>query len=88
MLKEMKFSMSFTWHYDPCGIISEMRLKNKNVPYAHESKPEIKKFSNQTVWVPDTLMDVGQQVEVEQQVPSMSVPPTTTPQVPKEKRPR
>ena len=56
-----------------------MGVKNKNVPYAHESKQEIEKFANQIVWMPDTLMDVEQQVEVEQQVPSMSVPPTTTP---------
>jgi hypothetical protein len=62
--------------------------KNKNIPYLHESKPEIEKFANQTVWVPDTLVEMEQQVEVEQQVPLMSVPPTTTPQVPKEKRPR
>jgi hypothetical protein len=88
MLKEMKFPMSFTWHYDPCGIISEMRVKNKNVPYAHESKLEIEKFANQIVWEPDTLMDVEQPVDVEKQVPSTSAPPTTTPQVPKEKRPR
>jgi hypothetical protein len=88
MLKEMKFFMNFTWHYDPCGIILEMRVKNKNVSYAHESKLEIEKFANQTVWVPDTLMDVEQQVEVEQQVPLTSMPPTTTPHVPKEKRPR
>jgi hypothetical protein len=66
----------------PCGIISEMRVKNKNIPYVHESKPEIEKFANQTVWVPDTL------IEVEQQVPPTTVPPTTMPQVPKEKRPR
>jgi hypothetical protein len=59
-----------------------MRVKNKNIPYVHESKPEIEKFANQTVWVPDTL------VEVEQQVPPTTVQPTTTPQVPKEKRPR
>jgi hypothetical protein len=82
MLKEMKFFMSFSWHYDPYGIILEMRVKNKNIPYVHVSKPEIEKFANQTVWVPDTL------VEVEQQVPPTTVPPTTTPQVPKEKRPR
>jgi hypothetical protein len=82
MLREMKFFLSFPWHYDPCGIISEMRVKNKNIPYVHESKPEIEKFANQTVWVPNTL------VEVEQQVPPTTVPPTTTPQVPKEKRPR
>jgi hypothetical protein len=36
MLKEMKFFMSFPWHYDPYGIISEMRVKNKNIPYVHE----------------------------------------------------
>jgi hypothetical protein len=88
MLKEMKFLTSFTWHYDPCGIISEMRVKNKNVPYAHESKPEIEKFANQTEWEPDTLMDVEQQIDVEQQTPSTSILPTTTPQFPKEKRPR
>jgi hypothetical protein len=88
MLREMKFLTSFTWHYDPCGIISEMRVKNKNVPYAHESKPEIEKFANQTEWEPDTLMDVEQQIDVEQQTPSTSILPTTTPQFPKEKRPR
>jgi hypothetical protein len=82
MLKEMKFFMSFPWHYDPCGMISEMRVKNKNIPYVHESKPEIEKFTNQTVWVLDTL------IEVEQQVSLTTVPPNTTPQVPKEKRPR
>jgi hypothetical protein len=82
MLKEMKFFMRFPWHYDPYGIITEMRVKNKNIPYVHEAKPKIEKFSNQTVWVPDTL------VEVEQQVPLTTVPPTSTPQVPKEKRPR
>jgi hypothetical protein len=82
MLKEMKFFMSFPWHYDPHGIISEMRVKNKNISYVHVSKPEIEKFTNQTVWVPDTL------VEVEQQVPLTTMPPTTMPQVPKEKRPR
>jgi hypothetical protein len=88
MLKEMNLFMSFPWHYDPCEIISEMRVKNKNIPYGHESKPEIEKFANQTVWMPDTLVEVEQQDEVEQQVPLTTVPPTTMPQVPKEKRPR
>jgi hypothetical protein len=82
MLREMKFLLSFPWHYDPCGIISEMRVKNKNISYVHESKPEIEKFANQTVWVPDIL------IEVEQQIPLITVPPTTTPQVRQEKRPR
>jgi hypothetical protein len=82
ILKEMKFSTSFIWRYDPHGIISDMRVKNKNAPYAHEPKPEIEKFANQTVWLPDTLLDL------EQQGPSTSALPATTPQVLKEKRPR
>jgi hypothetical protein len=78
----MKFSTSFVWHYDPHGIISDMRVKNKNAPYVHEPKPEIEKFANQAVWLPDTLLDL------EQQGPSTSALPATTPQVLKEKRPR
>jgi hypothetical protein len=26
LLREMKFPTSFTWRYDPCGVISEMRV--------------------------------------------------------------
>jgi hypothetical protein len=58
MLWEMKFFMRFTWHYDPCGIISEIRVKNKNIPYVHEARPEVEKFTNQTTWKPDTLVEV------------------------------
>jgi hypothetical protein len=88
LLREMKFLTSFAWHYDPCGIISEMRVKNKNAPYAHEPRPEIERFANQTEWEPDTLVDVEPTVGMERQVPSTSAPPTATPQNPKEKRPR
>jgi hypothetical protein len=82
LLKEMKFGTSFLWHYDLCGIIAEMRLKNKNSPYVHAPKPEIEKFMNQTEWEVNTLE------EVEQQSPSVIISQTTTPQIPKEKRPR
>jgi hypothetical protein len=58
MLREMKFFMRFPWHYDPCGIISEMRVKNKNIPYVHEARPKVEKFANQTVWEPNTLVEV------------------------------
>jgi hypothetical protein len=58
LLKEMKFFMSFTWHYDPYGIISEMRIKNKNISYVDESRPEVDKFSNQTGWEPNTLVEI------------------------------
>jgi hypothetical protein len=73
MLREMMFSMSFPWHYDPCGIISEMRVKNKNIPYVHVSRPEVEKFTNQTAWEPNTLIEVGQQD------PPTTVSQTTTP---------
>jgi len=35
ILKEMKFSLSFTWSYDPCDIISKLRVENKSTPYIH-----------------------------------------------------
>jgi hypothetical protein len=88
MLREMKFLTSFTWHYDPCGIISEMRVKNKNVPYAHEPKPEIERFANQTEWEPIHLVDVEPQMLRWKSRCPPSEPPTATPQNPKEKRPR
>jgi hypothetical protein len=56
----MKFFVSFAWHYDLCGIISEMRVKNKNIPYIHTSRPEIEKFVNQTEWEPNTLVEIEQ----------------------------
>jgi len=78
----MKFFASFTWHYDPCRIIFEMRVKNKNILYVHESRPEVEKFANQTGWEPNTL------VKTEQQDAPVTVSQTITPQVPKEKRSR
>jgi hypothetical protein len=73
LLKEMNFFASFICHYDPCRIISEMRVKNKNIPYVHSSRPETEKFSNQTEWEPNTL------VEIEQQDLSVTISQTTTP---------
>jgi hypothetical protein len=55
---------------------------HSNIPYVHSSRPEIEKFSNQTEWEPNTL------VETEQEELSVTVSQTTTPQAPKEKRPR
>jgi len=53
----MKFHISFSWHYDPCGIIEEMRFKNKSSPYTHVPKPEIEKYMNQIEWEANTLED-------------------------------
>ena len=66
LLREMKFPTSFTWRYDPHSIISDMRVKNKNAPYAHEPRPEIEKFANQVEWEPDTLEDVEPTVRVDE----------------------
>jgi hypothetical protein len=82
ILKEMKFGISFSWHYDPCGIIAEMRLRNKISPYAHVPRLEIEKFMNQTKWEVNTLENV------EQKSPPDIISKTTTPHIPKEKRPR
>jgi hypothetical protein len=73
ILKDIKFNISFPWHYDPCGIIAETWIKNKISPYAHVPKPEIEKFMNQTEWEMNTLE------ESEQQPPLASVSQTITP---------
>jgi hypothetical protein len=57
ILKEMKFSLSFSWHYNPCGFITETKLRNKISPYAHVPKPKAEKFVNQTEWEENTLTD-------------------------------
>jgi hypothetical protein len=78
----MKFFSSLIWHYDPYGIILEMRVKNNHIPYVHTSRPKIENFSNQTEWEPNT------RVETKQQDLLITISQTTTPQDPKEKRPR
>jgi len=57
----MNFFASFIWHYDPYGIILEMRVKNKNIPYVQTSRPKIENFTNQTEWEPNTLVEIEQQ---------------------------
>jgi len=59
-----------------------MRVKNKNIPYVHTSRPEIEKFTNQIEWEPNTL------VEIEQQELSVTISQITKPRDPKKKRPR
>lgn len=54
-MKEMKFTHSLTWSYDPWGIISKKRVENKSTPYIHSHRPEIDKFMNQIEWMPEKL---------------------------------
>jgi len=56
-LLEYRFAESFSWNYDPQGILSKMRVEYKLTPYIHEKNPEIEKYVNQTKWVEKTLIE-------------------------------
>lgn len=62
ILKDMKFTHSFTWSYDPMGIISKKRVENKSTPYIHTQRLEIEKYMNQEEWATNTLQEVKEQV--------------------------
>ena len=57
LLKEMKFSLSFTWLYDPLGVISRLRVENKFTPYHHTTRPKIEKYKNMLEWKEKTLQE-------------------------------
>jgi hypothetical protein len=82
LLKQMNFSLIFTWNYDPFGIISELRVKQKSPPYAHAHKPKVEKYMNWTEWQENTLM------KTEEQPSPANISHTNTPQVQTEKRAR
>jgi len=82
ILKEMNFSLIFPWHYDPCCIVAETRLKNKISHYAHVPMPEIENFMNQTEWQENTLL------ETKEHLSPANISHTNTPQVQTEKRAR
>lgn len=46
-LREMNFTHSLTWSYDPWGIISKKRVENSTA-YIHTQRPEIEQYMNQT----------------------------------------
>ena len=57
----MKFSPSFTWYYDPFGVISKLRVENKSTSYFHTPRPEIEKYMNQLEWTEGTLQEAEEQ---------------------------
>ena len=57
LLKHMNFTQSFTWNYDPFGVIPELGVKQNNTPYAHIHKPEVEKYVNKTDWKEITLLE-------------------------------
>ena len=57
-LKDFKFINSFKWKYDPLGVFSKLRVKFKLTPFVHESKPDVKKYSNLSEWMENTLQEL------------------------------
>jgi len=62
LLKELKFSLSFSWSYDPLGVISKLTVENKFTPYPHTTRPKIEQFMNQLEWTENTLQEADEQV--------------------------
>ena len=57
LLKEMKFGLSFTWSYDPMGVISRLKVDNKFIAYHHTTRPEIEQYRNQSEWKENTVQE-------------------------------
>lgn len=58
----MKIILSFTWSYDPYGIISKLGVDNKSTSYIHNSRPDIERYANQLEWAKNTLQEVEEQI--------------------------
>jgi hypothetical protein len=58
LFKQMRFTLSSTWAYDPFGVIYELRVKQRSTPYAHTQKPKVEKYMNQTEWQENTLLEI------------------------------
>jgi len=46
LLKQMNFPLSFTWSYERFGVISKLRVEQKDTPYVHTQRLEIEKYMN------------------------------------------
>jgi hypothetical protein len=82
LLKPMNFTRSFTWNYDPFGVISKLGVKQKRTPYAHVHKHKVEKYMNQIDWKENTLL------ETKEQPSHVTTSHTSTSQVQIEKRER
>lgn len=58
----MNFKLSFTYSYDPLGIISKLRVEQKTTPYAHTLRPKIEHYANQDEWIENTLQEAKEQI--------------------------
>lgn len=84
----MKFNLSYSWPYDPLGVISSMIIEQNSIPYTHISKSEIEYYANHNVWEENTLQEVEDKIssqialesprlkEKELKIPSESMSPT------------
>ena len=81
LLKEINFQLSFTWSYDPFGIISSLRVEQNTTPYSHTPMPKIEKFMKKYQWEENNLQ------EVQEQILSTTTSQTPVPQEKRDKRP-
>jgi len=58
LLKQLNFKLSFTWSYDPFGMISKPIVEQKVTPCMHTPCPEIEKYVNRDQWEENTLQEV------------------------------
>jgi len=58
----MNTKLSFTWSYDPFGIISTLRIQLKSTPYNHTPRPELEKYTNQEEWSEGTLQEAYENI--------------------------
>jgi len=58
----MNFELSFTWSYDPLGVISKLMVEQNATPSAHTPSSEIEQYMNQDEWPENTLQEEEEQV--------------------------
>lgn len=59
-LKNMNLQPSFTWSYDPFGIILALRVQLRATPYNHTPRPELEKFMSREQWFELTLIEADE----------------------------
>lgn len=69
ILKQMNFKHSFTWSYNPFGIISKLRVEQRYAPYSHTSRTKMDQFMNQEEWHENSLQEAEEMVLSTSQTP-------------------
>lgn len=57
LLKKLNLKLSFTWSYEPFGMISKLRVEYKTTPYTHTRQLEIDKYMDRDQLEENTLKE-------------------------------